>query len=71
MDKLNEVYITRINTFFPNEPISNNEMEGVLGFAGGKPSRSRAIVLRSNGIKNRFYALDKSGKFNYTNAHSS
>lgn len=68
MDKLNEVYITRINTFFPNEPISNNEMEGVLGFAGGKPSRSRAIVLRSNGIKNRFYAIDKSGKFNYTNA---
>lgn len=68
MDKLNEVYITRINTFFPNEPISNTEMEGVLGYAGGKPSRSRAIVLRSNGIKNRFYALDKSGKFNFSNA---
>ncbi len=68
MHKLNEVYITRINTFFPNDPISNSEMEDVLGYAGGKPSRSRAIVLRSNGIKNRFYALDKSGKFNYSNA---
>lgn len=68
MDKLREVYITKINTFFPNEPVSNNEMEEVLGFAGGKPSRSRAIVLRSNGIKNRFYALDRSGQFKYTNA---
>lgn len=68
MSELREVYITRINTFFPNEPVSNNEMEDVLGFAGGKPSRSRAIILRSNGIKNRFYALDREGKFRFSNA---
>jgi len=68
MSELREVYITRINTFFPNEPVSNNEMEEVLGFAGGKPSRSRAIILRSNGIRNRFYALDREGKFRFSNA---
>jgi 3-oxoacyl-[acyl-carrier-protein] synthase-3 len=65
---LNEVYITNTATFFPNNPVSNDEMEDYLGYINNAPSRSKAIVLRNNGIKNRFYALDKQGKPTHTNA---
>jgi 3-oxoacyl-[acyl-carrier-protein] synthase-3 len=65
---LNEVYITRTASYFPNEPVSNDEMEEYLGFINGKPSKSKRIVLRNNGIKRRFYALDKEGKPTHTNA---
>lgn len=68
MTNFNEVYITRISTFLPNQPIGNDEIEQILGFAGGRPSRSRAIILRSNGIKRRYYALDSNGNFRYSNA---
>jgi 3-oxoacyl-[acyl-carrier-protein] synthase-3 len=63
-----EVYITRTAHFFPNSPVSNEEMEGYLGFVNGKPSKSRALVLRNNGIKRRFYALDKGGVSTHSNA---
>lgn len=43
-------------------------MESRLGLINGKPSKARAVVLRSNGIKTRYYALDQSGKSTHTNA---
>jgi len=43
-------------------------MESYLGMIGGNPSRSRAIVLRNNGIQNRYYAIDRTGKLHYSNA---
>lgn len=64
---MNPVYITRLSKFFPNEPVSNDEMEAALGMVAGKPSRARSITLRNNGIKNRYYAL-KDGKVTHTNA---
>ncbi|MGB4844412.1 MAG: beta-ketoacyl-ACP synthase III [Ferruginibacter sp.] len=64
----NEVYITNTSSFFPNDPVSNDEMEQYLGYINDAPSRSKAIVLRNNGIKNRFYALNKEGKPTHTNA---
>ncbi len=64
---MNPVYITRLSKFFPNSPVSNDEMEAVLGMVAGKPSRARSITLRNNGIKNRYYAL-KDGKMTHTNA---
>ncbi|MEO6254550.1 MAG: beta-ketoacyl-ACP synthase III [Ferruginibacter sp.] len=64
----NEVYITNTAAFFPNDPVSNDEMEDYLGYINDAPSRSKAIVLRNNGIKNRFYALTKEGKPTHTNA---
>ncbi len=63
-----EVYITRTSHFFPNDPVSNDEMEQYLGTIGEQASKSRRIVLRSNGIENRFYALDKNGNPTHTNA---
>jgi 3-oxoacyl-[acyl-carrier-protein] synthase-3 len=43
-------------------------MESYLGFINGKPSKSKKIVLRNNGIKTRYYALTKEGKPTHTNA---
>jgi 3-oxoacyl-[acyl-carrier-protein] synthase-3 len=65
---LSEVYITNTSAFLPNDPVSNDEMETYLGLINGKPSKSRKIVLRNNGIKTRYYALTKEGKPTHTNA---
>ena len=63
-----EVYITKTASFLPNAPVSNDEMEEYLGLINAKPSKSRRIVLRNNGIKRRFYAITKEGKATHTNA---
>jgi 3-oxoacyl-[acyl-carrier-protein] synthase-3 len=65
---LNEVYITNTAHYFPNEPVSNDEMEEYLGLINKQPSKSRRIVLRNNGIKRRFYALTRDGQPTHTNA---
>src|SRR6478735_2904391 len=65
---LNEVYITATSLFLPNNPVSNDEMEEYLGYINGKPSKSKKIVLRNNGIHTRYYALEKGGKTTHTNA---
>ncbi|MDO3625736.1 beta-ketoacyl-ACP synthase III [Mucilaginibacter sp. BT774] len=64
----NQVYINATSAYFPNGPVSNDEMEEYLGYIDGRPSKSKKIVLRNNGITNRYYALDKSGKSTHTNA---
>lgn len=67
MDKA--VYINRIAKFLPGNPVSNDEMEQYLGFVGGDiKSKSKAIILRNNKIKTRYYALDKNGKTTHSNA---
>lgn len=65
---MSEAYITRISKFLPNEAVPNEEMEQYLGYINGKPSKSKAIVLRNNGIKSRYYALTKEGVATHTNA---
>ena len=44
----NEVYLTRTAAFLPNAPVANDQMEAVLGMAGGIPSRVRRMILRAN-----------------------
>ncbi|MFD2287087.1 3-oxoacyl-ACP synthase [Pedobacter petrophilus] len=56
---MTKVYITATGSYLPNEPVTNDEMEGFLGLINETPSRTRAIFLRKNGIKTRFYALDR------------
>lgn len=65
---MTKVYITKTAKFLPNHPISNDEMEEYLGLINNQPSKSRRIVLRNNGIKNRFYAITKEGETTHTNA---
>jgi len=62
------VYINKTSTFLPNEPVPNEDMELYLGYINNKPSKSKNIVLRNNGIKQRYYALTKGGKPTHTNA---
>lgn len=65
---MSEVYITKTAHYLPNEVVSNDEMETYLGKVGEKASKSRRIVLRNNGIQNRYYSIDKDGNTTHTNA---
>ena len=65
----NEVYITDMARFLPNAPVGNDDMERILGRVGDKPSRSRRLVLRNNGIETRYYAIDpETGAFTHNNS---
>lgn len=68
MRSMIDVYITKAGKFLPNNPISNDEMESYLGLINDKASKARGVVLRNNGIKTRYYALDKNGNPTHTNA---
>ncbi|MDH4235181.1 MAG: beta-ketoacyl-ACP synthase III [Gallionella sp.] len=66
---LSEVYINKTAAFLPFDPVNNDEIEAVLGMVGGKPSRARRVILRSNGIQSRHYAIDRAtGRIVMTNA---
>jgi 3-oxoacyl-[acyl-carrier-protein] synthase-3 len=62
------VYINKIEKFLPNDPVSNDEMEQYLGLINEKSSINKGLILRSNQIKTRYYALDKNGNPTHTNA---
>lgn len=63
------VYITHTAACLPNAPVDNDHMEQVLGQVGERPSRARRMILRSNGIQNRHYAIDPAtGRATHTNA---
>jgi 3-oxoacyl-[acyl-carrier-protein] synthase-3 len=64
-----DVFLTRTAAFLPFSPVSNEDIEEVLGRIGGKASRARRLILRSNGIQSRHYAIDRAtGKLAMTNA---
>ncbi|MFA7274773.1 MAG: beta-ketoacyl-ACP synthase III [Crocinitomicaceae bacterium] len=65
---LKEVFITRTSSYLPNDPVANDQMESFLGLINEQASKMKGIVLRNNGIKNRYYAMDKEGKLTHTNA---
>ena len=56
---MTKVYITATGSYLPNEPVANEEIESFLGLINETPSRTKNIFLRKNGIKSRYYALDK------------
>jgi 3-oxoacyl-[acyl-carrier-protein] synthase III len=63
------VYITDIATFLPNAPVTDEQMEALLGMVNQLPSRTRKIILRNNRIKTRYYAIDPAtGATTHTNA---
>ena len=64
-----EAYITDIAAFLPNAPVDNQQMEQVLGMIDQTPSRTRAIILRNNKIRERYYAIDPAtGRMTHNNA---
>jgi len=65
---MNDVYITRLSKYLPNNPIENDQMEDKLGVINGSASKARRIVLRNNKIKTRYYAIDDEGNVTHNNA---
>jgi 3-oxoacyl-[acyl-carrier-protein] synthase-3 len=66
---MSDAYITRTAVALPNAPVENDQVETVLGQVGDRPSRARRIVLRNNGIRQRYYAIDpQTGEATHTNA---
>ena len=64
-----DVFINDIAAFMPNEPVTNDDIEDVLGKINDIPSRTRKIMLRNNKIETRYYAIDRStGRLTHTNA---
>jgi 3-oxoacyl-[acyl-carrier-protein] synthase-3 len=63
---MHQVFITGAGAYLPNDPVSNDEMEAVLGQINSQPSRYREKILDRNGIKQRYYAL-KDGKQTHLN----
>lgn len=63
-----DVFIEKVSSFLPNNPIGNEEMEEYLGLIEGKPSRVKNLVLKQNGIQRRYYALNKTQEITHTNA---
>jgi len=64
-----EVFINDIAAFMPNEPVTNDEIENVLGKINDIPSRTRKIMLRNNKIETRYYAIDRAtGRLTHSNA---
>jgi 3-oxoacyl-[acyl-carrier-protein] synthase-3 len=61
------VYITRLASFLPNDPVSNEEMENILGKINNQASKAKPLILRNNQIKTRYYASDKQGNTTHTN----
>ncbi len=66
--KKHKVYINGIGAHLPGNPISNDEIEDYLGRINGEKSRLKSKMLKNNGIKTRYYAIDKNQKSLTSNA---
>ncbi|WP_239651586.1 beta-ketoacyl-ACP synthase III [Neosynechococcus sphagnicola] len=65
---LHGVYINNIAGFLPGNPIDNQQMEDYLGKIGDRPSKVKHRILKSNGIQQRYYALDRQQNTTYQNS---
>jgi 3-oxoacyl-[acyl-carrier-protein] synthase III len=64
-----DVFINAVSAFLPNQPVTNEAIEDVLGKVRGIASKAKRLVLKSNQIKQRYYALDpETGRLTHTNA---
>ena len=62
-------YITGLGVTLPNPGVDNDRIEDVLGMIGQRPSRLKEMILASNGIHTRYYAIDPTtGAATHTNA---
>lgn len=61
-------YINAIGKFLPGKPIGNNEIEAYLGRVNHQPSKVKNRILKSNGIQQRYYALNSSQQTIYRNS---
>ena len=77
-----EVFITKISSFFPNNPVGNDEMEEYLGLIDGRPSRVKSIIhwIKNSGLHIRMpnllarpltnYLQPKKKRVEYNSCHA-
>lgn len=65
---MENVFIRNVSSFLPNHPVENSEIENYLGLINGQGSRVKNVILRQNGIRRRYYALDENNKITHSNA---
>ena len=62
-------YITAISAFLPGSPVINDSIDRYLGPVDRISSRTRQIILTSNAIETRYYAIEPAtGAITHTNA---
>lgn len=64
---MEQVYVNSLSSFLPNERVDNEHIETYLGYIQEKKSRIKSIVLKRNGIKHRYYALNEDGNVTHQN----
>lgn len=65
---MRQAFISSLGKFLPGEPVANDSMEEFLGVINGKVSRVRQRILRQNGIRTRYYAIDRQQHTLFSNA---
>lgn len=65
---MNGAYINSIGKFLPGKPIANEEIEDYVGKINGVTSLAKNRILKSNGIKQRYYALDRQQNTTHSNS---
>lgn len=55
------VYIAGLGSYYPNEPIDNDQIDAYIGSVDGATLRAKSQLLKINGINKRYYALDRNG----------
>ena len=65
---MNNVFINGIGKFLPGEPIANDQMEDYLGRINGQNSKVKSRILKSNGIQQRHYAIDRQQQTTHRNS---
>jgi 3-oxoacyl-[acyl-carrier-protein] synthase-3 len=64
-----DAYITALSAFLPGTAVDNEAIDLYLGRPDRISARTRKMILASNGITTRYYAIDpESGRPTYTNA---
>ncbi len=62
-------YLTALAAFLPGEPVTNDQIDNHLGTVDRISARTRRMILASNGIQTRHYAIDPaSAEPTHTNA---
>lgn len=64
---MKEVYIVGTGKFLPGEAVDNSSITDRLGIVAAELDAIKRAVLRQNGIKQRYYAIDKHGNFTHSN----
>jgi 3-oxoacyl-[acyl-carrier-protein] synthase-3 len=58
MSELPSAYVHGVSAYLPGEPVTNDDLEQVLGTIPGKSDQLKTKILRNNGIVKRHYAID-------------